>query len=209
MRTQPFPDLPSELGDDQSGFTIIEIMVTLCVVSLLSGLIVGSMPHLTRMNTVTQSIAAENELETALDYVSGLIRNSRDLPLLSQQETKVSMVGSASSIRFVTLARTGSQQRVLREVELTSSNFDGALTFVERHRARRASDAKQEGEFAVVADLRSLEFRYLATSENATFVWDDHWTGAHRPYAIEIELNYVRNGRDYSDKRRVVLAPGL
>lgn len=200
------PDIHDRRGS-QDGFTVIEVLVTLCVVALLGSAIYGGLSHLARMRTITQTITAEQELDASLDYLQGLIANSQNLPLLGQDGTRAPMIGNAKTLRFVAQARTASDRYVLRDVELFLRQENGALTLDERHSARRASGPQVEGQFPVISRVASFELSYLTVADGDEPIWQDHWDGSRMPKAIAIKMDIMRNNRTIAGKRSILLGP--
>lgn len=189
--------------ESQDGFSLIEVLVTFCVVALLAGAIYGGLSHLARMRTITHVISAEQELDASLNYLEDLISHSQNLPLMDQRGARASLIGDAKALRLVVQARTASDRFVLREVDLSLHEDAGSKSLSERHSARRSSGAQHEGEFVVIADVATFEISYLANADGNQTKWQERWDGDGRPRAIAIKLEIARNSRTLSGERAI------
>lgn len=205
LRRCPDNDEHDRHENGQGGFTLIEMLVTLCVVALLGIAIAGGLSQLGRMRTITQTVAAEQELDAAIGYLQDLVARSQLLPLVHQGDGKASLIGDQQSLRLVSQARTASDRQVLWDIQLALAPKNGSMALVERHIARRALDRGIESEFTVLAGITHLRVRYLSRLPTGKLSWDESWSRESRPLAIAIRIGCLRDGRTLSAEGTVFL----
>lgn len=189
------------------GFTLVEMLVTLCITALLSGLMMASISQLRPMHRITEVNDAELELEAASAYLQSLLGQARRLaPIKDDPAKKVVFSGGATGFNLVAVAMVGNQRSSLRDVEITARQNGEGVDLVQRNIPRRLSSAAQSDEFTIITALKSVKFAYLASPESSAPPWKDVWTDREAvPYAVKINLVGIRSGRETAIERIAII----
>lgn len=212
MRAMAKRDTPRRDGAAlrRDGFTLVEMLVTLCVTALLSGLMMTAVSQLRPMHNIAEVNDAEMELEAAGAYLQALLGQARRLaPIKDDPAKKVVFSGDATRFNLVAVAMVGNQRSSLRDVEIAARQSGDGFELVQRNIPRRLPAAPQSDEYAIIAALKSVKFAYLASPESSTPSWVDVWTDREAlPYAVRINLVAIRSGRETAIERIAIIDVG-
>lgn len=194
----------------RDGFTLVEMLVTLCITALLSGLMMASIGQLRPMHNIAEVNDAEMELEAAGAYLQALLGQARRLaPIKDDPAKKVVFSGDATRFNLVAVAMVGNHRSSLRDVEIAARQSGDGFELVQRNVPRRLLAAPQSEEYAIIAALKSVKFAYLASPEFSASPWIDVWTDREAlPYAVKINLVTVRSGRETAIERIAIIDVG-
>ncbi|OLP59704.1 hypothetical protein BJF93_08005 [Xaviernesmea oryzae] len=187
-----------------AGFALIEVLVSLCVVVLISELVLSGITQLKALRRLTQSQEAQIELNSGFDYLENLIENSRKLPLIADDpDNKTLFEGAADTIKFVAVVRVTSSQTGLRDVELRLAKDEKRLDLIQLNRVRRSGAVRDAQKLLVMTDIRYFKIQYLPSEvDSKSTAWLDEWTDRKRaPRALKVELGISRRGGDFSSDR--------
>jgi prepilin-type N-terminal cleavage/methylation domain-containing protein len=194
----------------RDGFTLVEMLVTLCITALLSGLMMASIGQLRPMHNITGVNDAEMELEAASAYLQALLGQARRLaPIKNDPAKKVVFSGDATSFNLVAVAMVGNHRSSLRDVEIAVRQSGDGFELIQRNVPRRLLSATQSEEFTIVPALKSVKFAYLASPEFSAPPWVDVWADREAlPYAVKISLAAIRSGRETTIERIAIIDIG-
>jgi prepilin-type N-terminal cleavage/methylation domain-containing protein len=200
----------AEPNGHEGGFSLIEVLVALVLLSVIAGLMTGFMGQFRILKRVQSENAAQLEVEALAGFLGESISGAMPLHLIDQNlERRFPLEGERDHVRFTGLTSKGMAARQLREISFSLTGNAERQDLVEilspsaiartRHRSWVTSICSE-------VTLR-LSFRYLepAAADGATR-WLDSWGDQPGlPAAIEISLTARRGGQDVSATKRAIL----
>lgn len=143
----------ANLKRSDAGFTLVEVLVTLSLIAVISGLMLLVVSQFRVLNTKKEELAAEQQRATIIRHINRTLASAEHIPLLgTAPEDKIYFESSENHIRFVAVVRTGAKSLGLREVEFLlrpSADPNEGFDLIERRKMRRpnqtsTSDRMQE-----------------------------------------------------------------
>ncbi|EUB98366.1 General secretion pathway protein J [Rhizobium sp. CF080] len=194
----------------KDGFTLVEMLVTLCITALLSGLMMASIGQLRPMHNITRVNDAEMELEAASAYLQALLGQARRLaPIKDDPAKKAVFSGDATRFNLVAVAMVGNHRSSLRDVEIAVRQSADGFELIQRNVPRRLLSATQSEEFTIIAALKSVKFAYLTSPELSALPWVDVWTDREAlPSAVKMSLVAIRSGQETAIERIAIIDIG-
>jgi general secretion pathway protein J len=202
----------------ESGFTLIEVLVSLALVSLLTLIMVGAIGHMRSISAISKSNDADVELQAFGNYLAQLIAGAKPLALISDNpDRRIVFSGNAEQLRFSSVVRVGSNQIALRDVEIRTLSTNGKLALVEINHARRVGEAYSNTELTsapitLMNVLRSVHFEYLEDTPASSTAqkWLQAWEMPGKmPRAVRFTIEAERFSRVARVQRIVNLRLGL
>lgn len=192
------PPAPSE---PTAGFSLIDMLVALVVLAVISGLMAAFIGQLRTINRIRADVAARTELTALIAYLETSIGGALPRPFVEgSAERRFSFEGTATGLRFVTVARKGVSAFALRETGIVLRG-DGALKTLVQHFVPRRLDAKARQSATtsidLAGDVAALTFEYLSLDPaTAAPLWSRDWLSLPGlPVAVRIRLTAERNGK--------------
>jgi general secretion pathway protein J len=200
----------------RGGFTLLEVVVALGVLSLIAALTFGSIQGALRARDLLE---AEDEVNQIARIAMGKIRRDLQLAYLTPSTTAVNtyrtiFVGQDQSPDRLWLT-TLSHQRLYRDAresdqtEITlwtedDPNTDGAFVLLRREAPRIDQEPEKDGVILPLATkVKAFELRFL---DPVTGEWSDEWdtTGTEQPNrlprAVQVTLTLLAPDEDDEEK---------
>ncbi len=186
------------------GFTLLEILVTLSIVALITGMTTAFLGQLRKVSQIHHDHETQQQLDQTARYLERSIEAAMALPLdISQNQNRVFFAGNPTQLSFLAGSRIGISEAALRTRQIRFSPGLGAGKIVQIMAVRRfQSDERSEQQPISVtilehaSDLRFEYFGRLAGQSSA--VWTDSWTQDRSlPMAVRFSVNVERNGKSY------------
>jgi len=199
----------AKTGED--GFTLVEVLLALCLTALISALMTTALTQLRPIQVASNATEAENELAAVGYYLESLLSNTRRLIFLDASPDKKDIFsGAPDKVRFVSIARTSATRSSLREVEISARATKRGFDIIQSNRPRRLFSEVQWEEFILIRDLQSVRFEYLDVSRGGQLAkWRTDWpNGQALPQAVKLTLTVFRFGRETTMERVVALPKG-
>ena len=202
----------------ESGFTLIEVLVALALVSLLTLIMVGAIGQMRSISAISKSNDADVELQAFGNYLAQLIAGAKPLALIGDNPNRrIVFAGKAEQLRFSSVVRIGSNQLALRDVEIRIASTNGKLALVEINHARRVAETFPNADVAsapitLMNDLKSVHFEYLEDTSEFSMPqkWHQAWDmPGQMPRAIRFKIETERFSRVAHIERIVSLRLGL
>ena len=198
MRTRPAtPCARGELG-----FTLIEMIVALALLSLIMGVLAGSIKVARNVLGAVERTAVANTALPAQSYLRAAFAQTvpARLSTTSADRSPV-LVGDATRVRFKTFYATLGQLEGLYTVDIRlepGRDRDGfdlvAIQALQRPAAADGSVPDAPSRRSVLAtNVRAIRIGYFGTSETKVddWQWVDAWTSADRlPRLVRIDLTF-------------------
>ncbi len=189
----------NRFSNRDSGFSLIEVLVTLALISVLSGLLIASIGQIRTILSITKKNDATMEVEALANYLENSVRNLRVLSLISTAETtRAALTGTQNTLKFVGITRIGSRDFALREIELFMRPSDKAESELIQISASRRIVQHEQPLSSTLATVDSLEFEYLSPSG-----WQKTWQNQGLPAAIRMTVSITRFGASVAATRNV------
>jgi len=174
----------------QDGFTLLEVLIALTIISLMFTGIFGFVGQLGNINRISQSSSETNELEFLERYLHNTVSNSQQLPILSEGFLKQHyLVGDSAEVIFVGKARTGINGIGLFDITLKHDPIAG--TFIEERRLRRFThETRQDVQrYVLLEDVERMSISYLGIAESNEKEWHNSWRAERKlPAALKIQM---------------------
>lgn len=179
--------------DDEAGFTLIEMLVTLALIALLSMVMIGGIVQMRSMSALSQRNDTNTQFEALGNYLDRVIANAKPLALIKDNPERLLVFdGAADHMRFISIVRTGSDQLNLREVELKVLVNGNASDLIQSSSPRRLSGSSISSNPVLIADVKSVTFKYLGRQLAASAIpsdWQTSWNEPGRlPRAVRITV---------------------
>lgn len=178
--------------EGDAGFTLIEVLVTLALLSVMAALMLLVSSQFRGLVDRQADLAARREVAAIVRHLADEISAARPLPLLGMDGAQRSyMAGGEANLRFAAVVRTGSTSFGLRDVFVTMRLREPAQLIEVRRLRRMAAIPQSETEIVLAEDVEAFSLRYFTAAG-----WVAEWQGrTELPRAVEINLSIKRNGR--------------
>jgi general secretion pathway protein J len=186
----------------QAGFTLLETLVTLVVLSLLmAGLAQGLRVSVSAWQRQTRTLAARGDLAAADSTLRTLIARMDPGGVSGQPP---SFKGTSSSLVFTTTLPQGAGPLITTEADVRLAVDDGhelQLLWLPHYR-NRILPAPLPGRVVLLRDVDHLEIAYWQEPKTG---WQLEWAGSRLPKLIRIRIIFTRDsGRHGPD---IVIMP--
>lgn len=197
-------------GSAEAGFSLVEVLITLCITALVATLLASSITHLRPMSLLTEKSDAQAQVEAAAAYLEKVILEARPLTLMNPDpNSKAVFLGGSTGFRTVSVVLVGNEHRALRDVDIRTIEQGGQLALVQASRARRVGPAAADEPFTILSSLQSVSFEYQRRphpNEAVASAWLDEWRDVqHLPGTIRLRLTVPFRGSAVSAEHTVVL----
>jgi prepilin-type N-terminal cleavage/methylation domain-containing protein len=187
-------------GGNASGFTILEMLVALCILGLLFTYALQMIEHLRRMDSVIHLIETKTSIAAIRHHLHTVVSAAR--PVVepgSGQDARVVFRGEASQVQLVVASDGILEKGGLHLVHITTRRrSDDLIDLVTRRAAYGSSkDQSARGEVVLLERIKSFRLRYYGHSaaEQAPR-WHAQWLNqAGLPRLIEIAMAMPEKGR--------------
>jgi general secretion pathway protein J len=189
----------------ESGFTLLELLVTMAVLSLLLTLAFGAFRTAGEVSArVDKRLEATDEIVAAQDFLRELIAHAYPAVIsLQPVGYRVSMQGSADVLEFTSTlpheAAFGEQR-----VAIYRSEHDGHSLLVlvwrpERNDAISIRETSSLTEIPILTAVRSIGFRYFGQAQGEhSSTWHTTWLDqTSMPRLVRIEVTLEEAGRHW------------
>lgn len=183
------------------GFSLVDMLVALVLLSVTAGLMaafIGQFRTITRMQT---DVSAQTEMDALASYLEDTIGNALPMSFIDNQSDKrFSFEGTASKLRFVSIARQGVKAFGLRETGILLDGDSESKTLHQRFEPRRLDPDKRAAAAASIRlaeNITGLKLQYLSY-DPATLapLWTNEWIArAGLPAAVRFEIRAQRNDK--------------
>ena len=177
-----------------AGFTLVEVLVALGVLAIMAALMSGFLSQLGAVSRLEANVRSQTRLDSAANYVSGLLENARPIRLLDAAPDQQQYIeGRKDSVRVSIVTRQGISALALRDVRIFFDPADGGLyqSVAPRRLVGGAPDLSGMTTTLITPDIAGVSFSYADG-----VAWDEEYTVEQRlPDAIRIVLSTEHNGR--------------
>ncbi len=190
------PDNSEAMDSGQSGFTLVEVLVTLALIAMLSTIMVGAIGQLAQLSAASSKNDAQVEMDALVSYLEQTISGAQARPLMEHfSDRHIFLEGSNSGIKFVSIARLGTDLRGLRDISISVEGDTDRKTLLQETHPRRFSGSEDLAGSSVTlaGNLMAVTFEYR--QKTGTGSWTDRWVAAGQlPAAIRVSISAIRLG---------------
>jgi prepilin-type N-terminal cleavage/methylation domain-containing protein len=181
---------------DDAGFSLVEVLVVLVLVSVLAGTMVVMTGQFRRLIDSSDRNGEQLALQATARHMARLIEQAELMPLDGRDRGKaVYLNGTKDRMRSSALARLGAKSQGLR---IVSFEVTQDLDLVQTMTARRKSTDDALPSVAVMAQgVQTVAFSYFGTldSDKNKPVWHESWAEPGRlPLAVSVTVTRQAKG---------------
>lgn len=186
----------------EQGLTLIELLVSMAILALLAGCIVGGLSMGRRAFESDRANGNDARADAAIQSLLHLLASALPYPI--DKEKSSVFEGTEENIRFVALSEGRALRGGAYGVDLRRVGGELVLTI-----ANRPGGPKQgkwpTSEVVVLRGVRAVHFRYFGTSGQA--VWQTEWHSQGLPNLVSIMVDF-EDGRTSGPRAVVALRQG-
>lgn len=182
---------------DESGFTLVEMLVALALLSIMTLYAWQSFSTLQRFKHIADRVGAQMEVDAAARQMTIAISDTRGVLGHDVNNQPVgSFKGQPNHIEFIA---TSDGERETGGFYVVTYSVDEKARLIATHRLFRENEVLIETKITLLRDIKSLSFNYLNQAANeqkpkAFDVWEGKLTS---PSAVEVKVEFGEN-----DKRK-------
>jgi prepilin-type N-terminal cleavage/methylation domain-containing protein len=178
----------------EAGFTIVELIVALCILALIATYALASFRNVHQMNELMERIEGRAAIEAVQNHLYDLLSRARPIAVMiaGQPTPVVAFMGERSRLQLAAASEgtleTGGMYAIAVETRIRS---DGLLDLVTTRRLLR-STKRQSEDLTLVEGISGLRFRYFGQgSPEERAKWHDRWTQEEvLPRLVEITVSF-------------------
>ncbi|PPD46204.1 MAG: prepilin-type cleavage/methylation domain-containing protein [Methylocystis sp.] len=183
-----------------NGFTLLELLLAVSILSLITGSILGGVSLGRRTWETTRASEALDEVESAVRVVSGLIRRAYAIEPNPAAASDATMLfqGAPDAARFVALSEGAAQWGGLILTEIASDGVEIAVwTCVYRNEEGLSPARPDMKKTVVLRSVVAFELAFFGRPDGERpAVWSARWTNAEAlPSLVSIKIGAHRLGR--------------
>lgn len=189
----------------RDGFTLLELLVTMGLVSIIMGTIVGGLQIGRRAWESAKASETIDEVEGATRAIASQIAKSFPTTIQpqtgQQQVMQAGFAGAPDAIRFVELNEGGAQWGGLVLTEIAGENVGSGAevaiwTSVYRPSSALTPQRSSMVRTTIVKDVAAFQLSYFGELDKGRFGWTDNWRQRQNfPKLVSIKLGVNRLGR--------------
>ena len=181
------------MAQDESGFTVLEMLVALCILGLLSAYTMQTFQRIRRMDKVLDSIERKYTVGAIEQHLRTIVATARPaIKSVNGEAPTVDFEGEESHVQFVVASDGILERGGLLSVEMgTRNRNDQLLDLITRRTPYHSVERPSSGEELVLLEqIMSFGVRYygqLGDEQNAS--WHSQWKNqAGLPRLLEVTI---------------------
>ena len=188
------------MTDGNEGFTIVELLISLALLSFLTLLSIQGIRTIAQMNRVSQEVVEHEQLQSVERYIIQSIESARAVFMeTGEGKSVLAFTGSASSLEFVTNSKIQVERGGLYLVRLFV--VEGNLT-TERRLFRPGFNgiAGRTKPLVLIEKVKGIAFRYFGkvSKKDTEAHWVSDWP-RNRNLPTMLSVKIFREKSDGSD----------
>lgn len=187
-----------------SGYTVLEMLVALCILALLAAYAMQSFQHMHRMEMVLDRIEQRSTLSAVEQHLRNLVSAARPAIRSRAGATIVAFDGLESQLRLVVASDGVLERGGLLSAQIEAKpRGDGFLDLMTRRAVYPSITDRTSGEELILLErIKSFRLRYFGRSGGEqTAGWHSHWRDqAALPRLIEVTIQRPEKAESASQK---------
>jgi general secretion pathway protein J len=177
-------------ADRQSGFTLVELLVSMALVALLSVFCIESLGRMQEIRRIESQLEVEGQLQAARRQLQRMISGARIGTLdTTTGLAETPMVGLPESFRFINAL----DDRLVRGgIYTLAFMFEAdrkSVTFSYRDRSK--SPDRPDDKLVLLEDVASFSVSYFGSLSGADApAWHSEWNNTWLPKAVRINASF-------------------
>lgn len=190
---------PTELPDSDAGFSLVEVLVALVLVSVMAVSMSVMTGQFRQLIYNTDRSGEKTALQAAVRYIAKQLEQAEAIPVNLQHEgPSLYISGEPEKIRFVTVMRLGVESEGFRNLEFGLNNRGELVQVISLRRKAGETNSSSSVQSVILEGAHVLEFGYFGEPFDATApAWNNDWSVANRlPQAISVKVTKAsKNGQ--------------
>lgn len=200
------PKMAPEFRDAQNGFTLVEMLVALFLLSLITLLISEAFRGAGRVTEQAEQISTQSELRQLRNYLSGAVGGAIPRQITGDKgQIQSVFLGAPNELKFVTSHTVSGQFAGLYVTRLhlvpaasRSNLYDLWLDQHLFHRFAR-TDRRVSPRVKLLEDIANIRFSYHGLVKGNIYPsWSDHWENATTaPSLLSVDIDFAPDDKRY------------
>lgn len=190
------------LRASEQGLTLIELLVSMTILALLAGCIVGGLSMGRRAFDSDQANGNDARADAAIQSLLNMLASALPYPI--DEKNSAVFEGSEEKIRFIALSEGRALRGGTYGVDLRRVGGELVLELVRRQEGPKQGKAPIST-VVVLRGVRAVHFGYFGASGQA--VWQTEWNSQSLPSLVSIMVDF-EDGRASSPRAVVALRQG-
>jgi general secretion pathway protein J len=174
-------------AENQDGFTLLELLVSMALLSLMAIYAIQAFTTLRNMNRIEANIAAQMEVDAVVRHLRDEIANTH--VVMSEgigATSKLFFEGNESNLKFVT---TSNGERETGGLYLVQLQVDADGTLISKRQILGTKPSEHIHELILLRNVNSIAFSYVKNGNPPSIA--NQWTANNAlPNAVQINLSF-------------------
>jgi general secretion pathway protein J len=174
-------------AENQDGFTLVELLVSMALLSLMAIYTIQAFSTLRNMNRIEANIAAQMDVDAVVRHLRDEIANTH--VVMSEgigATSKLFFEGNVSNLKFVT---TSNGERETGGLYLVQLQVDADGTLISKRQLLGTKSSEHIDEVILLRNVNSIAFSYVTNGNPPSIA--NQWTANNTlPNAVQINLSF-------------------
>ena len=176
-----------------AGFTLVEVLVALCILALISSYSLAALENLRRMDIVIERVETRSAMESIANYLHHSLSGARPIAIsIDHVRTSIAFTGEETKVEFVVAGNAALEASGLLIVTVEAARReDGLINLVTTRQPFRAVPPQARGDvWPLYEGLKEVKFRYFGQiGPDNSDRWHASWVKQNTlPKLIEIMI---------------------
>ncbi len=191
---------PKVCADPEAGFSLVEVLVTLVLVSVMATAMAAMTGQFRQLINNTDRSGDKMALQAATRYLTRQLEQAEAIQIDGiNGGSSPCMTGEIDKVKFVANVRLGAISYGLRNLEFELNDGEKLVRSSALRRLAVEGDALKLEPAVVLDGVQALEFAYFGSLTGTEApAWHDSWSAVARlPQAISVTVKQSRKGGQF------------
>lgn len=182
--------MPSEQSTNRDGFTLLEMLVGLILLSLIATIMVGAFQQVRPLKQIEDKHQGNIVADILADVIAADVGGALELAS-AHAERQGPLDGEARRIEFAAIVKTGFRLEGLRNVKYALEPDPAGILHLKRSTSLRVANSKDKvsEDDDLFSGISDLSFSYLKLEDTGSAHWQEAWINESKlPRAIRVDL---------------------